>query len=44
LSEILPRHYTEPGGDHLHEDSHQAGKPDHPKEPLHKSQIHSRVE
>ena len=30
LSEILPRHYTEPGRDNLHEDRHQAGKSDHP--------------
>lgn len=29
LSEIPPRHYTEPGRDHLHKDRHQAGKSDH---------------
>src|ERR1700739_1383564 len=34
LGEILPRHHAQSGGNHLHEDGHQAGHSDHPQKPV----------
>ena len=34
LGEILAGHHAQSGGDHLHEDGHQAGQPDHPQKPV----------
>ena len=34
LRQILAGHHAQPGGDHLHEDGHQAGQPDHPQQPV----------
>ena len=34
LGEVLAGDHAQPGGDHLHEDGHQAGQADHPQEPV----------
>src|SRR5207249_8338409 len=34
LGQILSRHYSQAGGNYLHEDSHQAGHSDHPQKSI----------
>ena len=34
MGQVLARHDPQPGGNHLHEDGHQAGQADHPQQPV----------